>query len=258
LPNGSKISDPDDCQRFYECRNGQKFDLICAPNFLFDINIHECRPNRLVDCGNRGSVDVGRRSSCVGQTNGRLIENPNNCRSYFQCNSGQTIERECEFGYLFNSEYETCDEAHLVTCGRRIIPSEDSLAPEDFFPQCPKRGIIYRNNPQDCSGYVICNEGVLTQHFCPQGQQFNRRTTECDTPENANCLASRIVNPQTPVLPDCSGDDEFFPDLGNCQRYFECEDGEPKMKTCGIGMVWDNTWQTCTEMNPNLCKRPGF
>lgn len=224
-------------------------------NQLFDTTILECRPSNMVDCGLREGVNLGRTNACVGQRNGRLVENPHNCRSYFECNSGQASERDCEFGYLYDVEIEACEEAHLVRCGRRIIPSDDYMDPEDFFPSCPINGITYRPHPQDCAGYIACNEGVLSQRFCPRGNHFNPRTLECDKPENAQCLTSRVVVPQTPILPDCSGEERYFPDLVNCQRYFECEDQEPKQRTCPIGRMWDHSAQKCAIMNANLCQR---
>lgn len=256
LPSGTRFSDPHDCQRFYECRNQQQFDLICLDAQLFDTTTHQCRPGQFVNCGSREGINLVKRSVCSGQRDGALFENPHNCRSYFECRSGQGNSRDCELGYLFEAQSSRCVEAYLVQCGARIIPSEDALDNiEDFFPHCPNQGTYFRGNPQDCSGYIICSEGRMIQQFCQPGLHFNPRKVICDLPRNVNCLAARVVIPQTPILPECSEGERYFPDLANCQQYYECVKNEPKLKQCPTGRMWDNVQERCEPMNPQLCRK---
>lgn len=257
LPSGTRFTDPHDCQSFYECRSRQRFDLICPDGQLFDENTHQCRPGQFVECGSREGINLVQRSACSGQRDGARIVDPHNCRSYFECRAGQSTLQVCEFGYLFDARSSECVEAFMVQCGARIIPSEDALENvEDFFPACPKRGLHFRSNPRDCSGYLVCEEGRLMQHFCPAGLHFNPRTIECDLPRNVNCMAARVVIPQTPILPDCYEDDRFFPDLANCQQYYECVDFEPIMKLCPAGRMWDQARESCVPANPQVCRKP--
>lgn len=232
-----------------------RFDFICPDGQLFDLLSHQCRPSRFVECGSRKGMNLVRQNACSGQRNQARIVDPHNCRSYFECQSGQSISKQCEIGYLFDSASQQCFEAYRVQCGARIIPSEDTLENiEDFFPACPDRGTHYRSNPRDCSAYLVCQDGRMTQQFCPNGLHFNPRKINCDLPTNVNCLAARVVIPQTPILPECYEDDDFFPDLANCQQYYECgDDNEPTLKRCPGGQMWDNIIKSCAPMNPRIC-----
>lgn len=127
--------------------------------------------------------------------------NPNNCRGFIECQANTRIDRMCENSQLFDTQSESCLDAHLVRCGSRGLPPANAgpQAPEDFFPPCPSTGVSFRSHPHDCQGYFICASGSLIQHTCASGIHFNPDTLQCDYPQNANCRASRIVIQQTPV-----------------------------------------------------------
>lgn len=197
------------------------------------------------------------RQICQGQRNGRRLENSNNCRAYIECQGGSRVDGSCENGKLFDTQLETCMEAHVVRCGSRVLPPSDveTLLPEDFFPACPRTGTIFRSHPHDCSGYFICAAGTLIQHSCAPGIYFNPDTLQCDFAENVQCRLMRIPIPQTPLLPDCTSGPNFFPNLVNCKQYYICENDKPKLRDCPTGQLWDNRKLSCMKSESGICAR---
>lgn len=148
--------------------------------------------------------------------------------------------------------------AHAVRCGSRgLPPSSEPQAPEDFFPACPRNGISFRSHPHDCNGYFICAEGRLIQHSCASGIHFNPETLQCDFQQNVNCRSQRVVVPQTPLLPECTGGQNFFPNLVNCKQYYICVNKVPQLMDCPEGYLWDNKKLKCDKSNSDICAR-GF
>ena len=89
---------------------------------------------------------------CQGQSPGRRLRNPTNCRAFIECHGENSrVDRECSNGNLFDTGLENCLPAHTVRCGARGLPPIDTQSPEDFFPACPRTGVIFRSHPHDCS-----------------------------------------------------------------------------------------------------------
>ena len=152
---------------------------------------------------------------------------------------------------------ETCLPANVVRCGSRRIPPSDSelQSPEDFFPPCPRSGVVFRSHPHDCEAYFICAEGNLIQHSCAAGISFNPDTLRCDFPQNVQCRLTRIVVPQTPLLPDCSSGANFFPNLVNCKQYYKCVNNLPRLLDCPSGFLWNNILLKCDKSDSEICAR---
>ncbi len=59
-----------------------------------------------------------------------------------------------------------------------------------FVPNCPplQDGIVVLYpNPDDCSTFFSCNNGVPILMPCPDGLHFNDKLDVCDWPQNAGC-----------------------------------------------------------------------
>lgn len=181
--------------------------------------------------------------------------NPNNCRGYIECQVNSRIDGACENGQLFDSQSESCLDAHLVRCGARGLAPDVPQLPEDFFPPCPSTGVSYRSHPHDCEIYFICAHGQLIQHSCARGIHFNPETLQCDFVHNARCRVTRIVIPQAVLLPDCSTGEDFFPNLVNCKQYYICVDKKPQLMNCPSGYLWDNRKLACAKSESEICAR---
>jgi hypothetical protein len=56
MPTGTRISNPTECNKYYECRNNQRLELVCGQNEAFDLVTNQCRAANAVNCGTRGGV----------------------------------------------------------------------------------------------------------------------------------------------------------------------------------------------------------
>lgn len=184
-----------------------------------------------------------------------MFANPQNCRAFIECQANRRIEQTCELGLLFDPQLEACLPANSVRCGSRILPPSGSQSPEDFFPACPRGGVSFRSHPHDCQKYFICAEGTLIHHSCSTGIHFNPETFQCDFPSNVQCRLSRIVIPQTPLLPDCTTDQNYFPNLVNCKQYYRCVNNDPKLMDCPNGSLWNNQRLRCDKSESDICAR---
>lgn len=201
------------------------------------------------------SLTVFSLQVCQAQPNGRRMGDPNNCRAFIECQSNSRIDRTCEIGQLFDTNLESCLDAHLVRCGTRGLPPIDTLSPEEFFPPCPASGVSFRSHPHDCQIYFVCAHGNLIQHSCANGIHFNPETLQCDFTHNVRCRVSRIVIPQTPLLPDCISDQDYFPNLVNCRQYYKCVEEKPQLMDCQNGFLWDNKKLRCVKSDSKVCAR---
>lgn len=181
--------------------------------------------------------------------------NPNNCRVFIECQGNSQIDRTCEIGQLFDTNLESCLDAHLVRCGSRVLPPIDTLSPDDVFPACPASSVSFRSHPHDCQSYFICAYGHLIQHSCANGVHFNPETLQCDLAKNARCRLTRIVIPQTPLLPACTSEQDFLPNLINCKQYYKCDGKKPQLMDCPNGYLWDNKKLKCAKSESEICAR---
>jgi hypothetical protein len=74
-------------------------------------------------------------------------------------------------------------------------------------------------------------------------------------PQNVQCRMTRIVVPQTPILPDCSSGASYFPNLVNCKQYFRCVNNLPQLMDCPKGHLWNNLRMKCEESDSEICAR---
>lgn len=74
-------------------------------------------------------------------------------------------------------------------------------------------------------------------------------------PQNVQCRLSRIVVPQTPLLPDCSSGASYFPNLVNCKQYYKCVNKLPQLMDCPQGQLWNNLQIRCDKSESEICAR---
>jgi hypothetical protein len=58
----------------------------------------------------------------VGVRNNERIENPHDCRSFFECFNESPQVKECNQGLLFEVSSRMCIPEFVVNCGRRKSP----------------------------------------------------------------------------------------------------------------------------------------
>ncbi|XP_049807850.1 uncharacterized protein LOC126251462 isoform X2 [Schistocerca nitens] len=118
-------------------------------------------------------------------------------------------------------------------------------------------------NPTDCTTYYQCiGDGIVLVRPCPSGLHFNRKTAQCDYPENAKCEVSSSsdgagtsANNETPSgsssLPECPYPADpnvvvHFPNPEDCSSFYKCGlDGKPVLIPCPAGLEWNDEADAC-------------
>lgn len=152
-------------------------------------------------------------------------------------------------------------------------PNEICIGREDF----EKIGF---GSDFSCTGYYECEAEIGYEEYCPEGQQFNYDTNDCDDEEYVQCIEpddpnytdepefpedtdppnetttratttsiSSITSTQGPIeditCPDNKpGEIVFFP-AANCSEYYICANGVKLRMTCLEDFTWNQDLQKC-------------
>lgn len=107
------------------------------------------------------------------------------------------------------------------------------------------------NTPNECNQFLNCVDGRGYLFECPEGLAFNSETYHCDWPDVvADCDAASYLGFKCPEDPKVEGlgfaEYRFYQKPGDCQRYFLCVTGNPRLYNCGDGNFFDRNLNTCT------------
>ena len=132
------VSNPKDCQSFYYCSSNGASLEYCLDGLLFDESILVCNYAGAVDCGNRQMtstisstvvtaietstpVKSPANSFDCGNNYG-LVADPENCQSFYYCDSNGASIEYCLDGLLFDENFLVCNYENNVDCGNRTLP----------------------------------------------------------------------------------------------------------------------------------------
>lgn len=85
---------------------------------------------------------------CSGIADGVVLMNPNVCRSYYECQNNQVVDRQCDPGNYFDIRVNLCLDHSVVDCGSREI---DNVV---IIPQIPGAPTTEKS-PHDVSFKLI-------------------------------------------------------------------------------------------------------
>ncbi|XP_013183332.2 protein obstructor-E [Amyelois transitella] len=171
------------------------------------------------------------------------------CDRYVECVNGTAEEKTCPDGLLFNPSANgyPCQYPNEVTCLER-----SSLQPAQPTADCPHQfGFFKLGDARNCSGFRNCVNGVGFDFTCPEGLAFSSETYRCEWPDQvADCDAEAFLGFRCPEVPVSR---ELGPPVGyrfyrsdsNCQKYFLCIEGRPRVLSCGGDSGFDELTSTC-------------
>ncbi|XP_053601664.1 protein obstructor-E-like [Plodia interpunctella] len=171
------------------------------------------------------------------------------CDRYIECVNGTSEERSCPDGLLFNPNASgyPCQYPNEVACLER-----SSLQPAQPTDDCPHQFGFYKlGDARNCSYFRNCVNGVGYDFSCPEGLAFSPETYRCEWPDQvADCDAEAFLGFRCPEVPVSR---ELGPPAGfryyradnNCQKYFLCIDGRPRVLSCGGDSAFDDLTSTC-------------
>jgi len=112
----------------------------------------------------------------------------------------------------------------------------------DYVSECPEENGFFADALQ-CDRYYECNDGEVSEHFCPDGLVFDEQSTsyaKCGFPFSIDCTGREDLQPAKPS-PGCPRQEGYFshPDEKVCNMFNFCTRGVPNSITCAGGLIFD-------------------
>ena len=115
------------------------------------------------------------------------IAHENLCSKFYSCYNYIPNELQCPKGLLFDTDEFICKNASQVNCGDRIRDNNNEIIDEYAQRACFNKTNENVQNPQNCSSYYRCTNGIAVIEHCPANLYFNVKTNSCDWYFNVNC-----------------------------------------------------------------------
>uniref|UniRef100_A0A8D8Y101 Chitin-binding type-2 domain-containing protein n=1 Tax=Cacopsylla melanoneura TaxID=428564 RepID=A0A8D8Y101_9HEMI len=191
--------------------------------------------------------------------------NPQQCDAYVECREGVGKEELCPDGLLFNAKAPfgsyPCQYPQEVDCEGR-----SGRQPPNPTDQCPHQFGQYKMGDEtQCGQFLNCANGAGFIQDCPEGLAFNEQSLQCDWPDQvANCNAEEYLGFTCPLTGNAVYDYEavrFYRHPSDCQKYFHCVKGRPRLYSCGGNEAFNEFTSECDGLeNVTSCAsggRPG-
>ncbi|XP_019875627.2 protein obstructor-E [Aethina tumida] len=171
------------------------------------------------------------------------------CDGYIECKDGVPEEKLCPDGLLFNPatgpQAFPCQYPIDVDCSGRT-----QTQPAQATEECPHQFGYYKmGDANSCGQFKNCVDGRGFIFDCPEGLAFNEETYRCDWPDQVkSCDPEAYLGFSCPPAPKSFfGQEEyrFFRSPSDCQRYFVCVEGRPRLYNCGEGRAFNDLTNEC-------------
>lgn len=110
-----------------------------------------------------------------------------------------------------------------------------------------------------------CANGRSFTFDCPEGLAFNMETYRCDWADQvADCDAESYLGFRCPAAAEVKvgsglgvAETRFYTTPEDCQRYFVCLEGRPRMYNCGVGNGFNELTNGC-DAAENVTSCPSY
>ncbi|XP_018564003.1 probable endochitinase [Anoplophora glabripennis] len=136
-------------------------------------------------------------------------------------------------------------------------------APDPFCPY-PSDEIFFYSDPDDCSKYIECYEGVKYVRNCARGLLWDEENLACDYPRNVDCKSRPNPTPDGPVstepvtteapASETSATTEA-PEVSTTPAPLPTSTEEPVVTTFSPAHICDNQADGSYLADPTDCKR---
>jgi hypothetical protein len=136
----------------------------------------------------------------------------------------------------------------------RPVPAADPVCP----PQTDGNATLIAN-PNNCSEYFECDNGLPRPMGCPDDLSFCSEKGTCSWTWDPDCKFDCTVVKTKPVaskkrfvpsaVPDCptqtGGESVFLPNTEDCSTFYECSNGEAVLQECPENLYYCSELKTC-------------
>ncbi|XP_067642771.1 peritrophin-44 [Eurosta solidaginis] len=239
--DGAFLADPENCNGFVFCANGEETRSSCPKGLLFHPSKSACVYPKEYKCPKK-SENISADPICNSIATGTIFADITDCTKYHQCTNGGKLDSlQCADGQAFNHTTLKCVPRKAAVCH----PLAPELQPE--LEVCGTEGNIrvgYIADEASCSGYYICakeDDGKPdrkpTHLKCQNGYFFDSNTWSCRDRLNVKCNLDR-----------CEGmDNKYVNVAGDCGAYARCKNGVTiNTGKCESDYFFDERTQGCT------------
>ncbi|XP_065076078.1 uncharacterized protein LOC135699719 [Ochlerotatus camptorhynchus] len=241
------VRNEDYCYRYYQCRNGVPFPLICPRDQWFSEEMQRCVDQDSIECEiDHAPPPVSPTPGICGDTtDGQLVLHPLHCNQFYLCVGQIGIPTTCPLGLWFDEYSQSCNNPLYVDC-----PHGPSTPAPDPFAICD--GVLdyhYVKHENYCYRYFQCISGTPYPLLCHDGMWFDESRQQCDRPEYVECDATPPPVVRPPGIDGICNDvvdGHLAPHHTFCNEFFLCvrEIGWPVI--CPPGLWFDEEEQTCS------------
>ncbi|XP_046808032.1 uncharacterized protein LOC124420115 [Lucilia cuprina] len=174
---------PDDCFIFEACVKGQFQKISCPPNYYFNAQQAICIPYK---------NDAEFKCNCLMPEH-TVMENINNCETYYVCRSKNAILQNCPLDQYYNSQLNACITDLEGVCIMKPtmtpeleedlnVSNLDKMAGNEVQTTCAKlgmEGIDFQTLPKECNTFYLCVNGQLYTQHCPEDFYYDSEKQYC-------------------------------------------------------------------------------
>jgi hypothetical protein len=264
---------PENCSEFYQCAGGVAFTHHCPENLYYCEEKQYCawiaEPGCKFDCviTKTNPAPAAKKyvpaaaPVCPPQIDEEVtyFPNPDNCNMYYECSNEEAIPMECPDDLYFCTQKQSCDWIWDPDCTYNCVAvqSKPVRVEEKFEPVCPEPtdNLTLIANPENCSSFYGCDNGVPVPMGCPGGLYFCTEKQSCawiwDPECTYDCVAAqskpvRVEEKFDPVCPEQTENVTFIANPENCSSFYECDNGVPVPMGCPGGLYFCTERQLCS------------
>ncbi|XP_053601624.1 protein obstructor-E [Plodia interpunctella] len=207
-PDDGFFADAEQCDKYYECRNGEIIEKLCPDGMVFnDYSPEEekCDLPFNIDCSQRPKLQTPIKTLHCPRLNGYFShEDPKECGKFYYCVDGKFNMITCPDGLVYNEKTGICtwpDEAKKKGCGASEVFKFDCPAVNETFGQTHPRYA----DPEDCQFFYVCINGNTPRRSgCKLGQAFDDVQKRCEwarkVPECADWYKGQLTDAELDAL----------------------------------------------------------
>jgi len=169
------------CDRYYECRDGEVHEEFCPDGLVFDeasTSYAKCGFPFSIDCTGRDERQPAQPTpGCPHQHGYFSVPDEKVCNKFNFCVDGVPNTITCAGGLIFDPEKGQC--AYSDQTSRPGCTSGDL-----FGFQCPDQNLgaqeySRHSDPEDCQFFYLCIEGKARRNGCSVGDVFDPVSLSC-------------------------------------------------------------------------------
>ncbi|XP_042889196.1 balbiani ring protein 3-like isoform X1 [Penaeus japonicus] len=259
----------DECNAYYDCRNGEAEKKYCTEGLLFNPDTRMCDIAENVDCPTTPPTQPP--TGCHDNVHDsdpdcKFWAANNDCHCKWtdgDCSWQHFVARACP---------RSCAcQGHVNATSRPVI---------DFPCVDCSSGQQYWQHPSDCRKFIQCAPYGPQEMPCGEGTVWDQNLLTCNHEWATQCLtgnflladgscsgcsgctppAQTTARPsQKPVTPgnfscvDCSTGQQYWQHPSDCHKFIQCAPYGPQEMPCPAGTRWDQKILTCNHEQNTPC-----